>query len=72
MTGRGLNMAKTNFLIKKNNRNTPQKPFVDAVYMPYRATLGIHKVPRTMLGMGELVKREGGTVLYCLNQLNML
>ena len=72
MRGRGLNMAQTNFLLK-NNRNTPQKPFVDAVYTPYRATLGIHKVPRTMLGMGELVKREGGAVLYCLNhQLNML
>ena len=71
MRGRGLNTTQTNFLLK-NNRNTPQKPFVDAVYTPYRATLGIHKVPRTMLGMGELVKREGGTVLYCLNQLNML
>ena len=67
MTGRGLNMAKTNFLLQ-NNRNTPPKAFVDAVYTPYRATLGTHKAPRTMLGMGELVKREGGIVLYCLNQ----
>jgi len=71
LKGRGLNVAKKKqlFVKKQQKRNTPQKLFVDAVYTPYRATLGIHKVPRTMLGMVELVKREGGAVLYYfLNQ----